>query len=93
MASKYLKSCILSTSFIAMGILFISIDKVEPLPAAKSPTSHLEKYSDFKQEGNIRRFIGETLQIDVRFLLFDKAATAQVGLYGKKWCTTFNIKS
>lgn len=83
MARKHLKLYVFSTLFIAMSIPFSSTIKAELLPTAKSSSLHAGKYSDFKLEGNIRRFIGETLHIDISFLLFDNAATARVGFYEK----------
>ncbi len=41
----------------------------------------LGEYVAFQPDGGIRRFIGETLHIDISFLWFENAATARVGLY------------
>ena len=57
--------------------------KAELIPIAESAIPHLGKYANFQQEGNIRRFIGETLHINISFLWFDNAATARTGLYKK----------
>lgn len=41
----------------------------------------LGEYDSFQQEGDIRRYEGETLSYDISFLWFDKAATATVSFY------------
>ena len=41
----------------------------------------LGEYVAFQPDGGIRRFIGETLHIDISFLWFKNAATARVRLY------------
>lgn len=41
------------------------------------------EYASFKPQGDIRRFLGETLFFDISFLWFENAANAQVGLYEK----------
>ena len=42
------------------------------------------EYASFQPEGNIRRFVGETLFFDISFLWFQNAANAQVGFYEKE---------
>ncbi len=46
-------------------------------------TRSLGEYNSFTPSGDIRRFAGETLLIDISFLWFDKAATASVRFYEK----------
>ena len=41
------------------------------------------EYESFVPAGDIRRFVGETLLIDISFLWFDNAATASVRFYKK----------
>jgi hypothetical protein len=41
------------------------------------------EYESFVPAGDIRRFVGETLLIDISFLWFDNAATASVRFYEK----------
>ena len=76
--TRYVFSAVLATS-----IIFTPVAKAEPLLTEKSKSIRLGKYSNFTLEGNIRRFVGETLYIDVSFLWFDNAAIARVGLYEK----------
>jgi len=40
-------------------------------------------YDGFQASGDIRRFAGETLYFDIRFLLFNQAATAEVRFFEK----------
>ena len=76
--TRYVFSAVLVTS-----IIFTPVAKAEPLLTEKSKSIRLGEYSNFTLEGNIRRFVGETLYIDVSFLWFDNAAIARVGLYEK----------
>tara|TARA_B100001179_G_scaffold203825_1_gene166200 strand:- start:700 stop:1170 length:471 start_codon:yes stop_codon:yes gene_type:complete len=76
--TRYVFSAVLATS-----IIFTPVAKAEPLLTEKSKSIRLGEYSNFTLEGNIRRFVGETLYIDVSFLWFDNAAIARVGLYEK----------
>ncbi len=41
------------------------------------------QYEGFKASGDVRRFAGETLYFDIRFLLFNQAATAEVRFFEK----------
>jgi len=76
--TRYIFSAVLATS-----IIFTPVAKAEPLLTEKSKSIRLGEYSNFTLEGNIRRFVGETLYIDVSLLWFDNAAIARVGLYEK----------
>ena len=81
MKHKYLILYAFYSFLLATGLLFASIIKAEPTAIARTTTLHPGEYSSFRLEGDIRRFIGETLHIDISFLWFDNAATARVGLY------------
>jgi hypothetical protein len=77
---KFLKRFALYTT-ITISLIFISVNKAGSLQTEKVTSHLLGEYSGFKLEGNIKRFVGETLYIDVSFLWFDNAAIARVGLY------------
>jgi len=62
-----------------MGLLFISPLKAESISSENPATFHPEKYPNFQPEGDIRRFISETLHSVIGFLWFDNAATARIG--------------
>ena len=56
-----------------------------PFEAQSNPKNSLPygQYASFQPEGDIRRFVGETLYFDISFLWFENAATAYVGFYEK----------
>ncbi len=81
MKHKYLILYAFYSFLVTMGLFYATTIKAAPIISAKQTTSHPGEYSNFLLEGDIRRFIGETLHIDISFLWFDNAATAQVGLY------------
>ncbi|MFQ5450691.1 MAG: DUF3108 domain-containing protein [Nitrospinaceae bacterium] len=55
---------------------------LEANPPVSKSIPHGE-YASFEPEGDIRRFVGETLYFDISFLWFKNAASAQVGFYEK----------
>lgn len=81
MKYKYLILFTLSSLLVTVGLLFSSLLNAEPETTTELGIPHLGEYSDFQPEGDIRRFVGETLHIDISFLWFDNAATARIGLY------------
>lgn len=69
-----------------------------PYSLAESSESHLKTtdpepigtYAAFSPTGDIRRFVGETLIFDMDYMIFSKAAQAQISFYeenGKLKCT------
>jgi len=68
-----------------LGILLLFFIIHFPLEAQSNPKDSLPfgHYASFQPEGDIRRFVGETLYFDISFLWFENAATAFVGFYEK----------
>ncbi|GJL80263.1 MAG: hypothetical protein NPINA01_32520 [Nitrospinaceae bacterium] len=70
-----------------MGVAFLAVFFIAhiPLEVQSDPKSGLPfgQYASFQPEGDIRRFVGETLYFDISFLWFKNAATAYVGFYEK----------
>ena len=71
------------SAVLASITMLTTLVNAEPPLTGKAKSIRLEKSSDFKLEGNMRRLIRETLYIDIRFLWFDNGAVARVGLYEK----------
>jgi hypothetical protein len=69
----------------ALGFLLLFFITRFPLEAQSNPTNFLKlgQYASFQPEGDIRRFVGETLNFDISFLWFKNAASAFVGFYEK----------
>ncbi|MCH8156867.1 MAG: DUF3108 domain-containing protein [Nitrospinae bacterium] len=78
-----LKLAILPVFLTAAGLLCSSFLQAEPSTPLESSTQPSGEYASFQQDGDIRRFIGETLYIDISFLWFENAASARIGLYEK----------
>lgn len=71
--------------FTGIGLLVLFFIVRFPLEAQSNPENVLAlgQYASFQPEGDIRRFVGETLYFDISFLWFNNAASAQVGFYEK----------
>ena len=71
----------ISSTVLASVITLATFAIAGPQLSRESVFFQIGKYPNFKLEGNIKRFVGERLDIDISFLWFDKAAVARVGLY------------
>jgi len=67
-----------------------TIESVPASPSSPSPAK-LGEYPSFTATGDISRFAGEKLYIDISFLWFDNAAKAEIGLYKNKDGSFYSI--
>ncbi len=76
-----MKKVIFSILIFLMALVWVCF----PLAAQQENTMSpgWGEYASFQSEGDIRRFLGETLFFDISFLWFQNAASAQVGFYEK----------
>lgn len=74
-----------AVGFITTGFFFLLFIALLPDEASSDHKSSRPpgEYTTFQEEGDIRRFVGETLYFNISFLWFENAATAKVGLYEK----------
>ncbi len=67
-----------------LGPLFPGFAKFSGPPGNPAIITPLGEYTSFAPRGDIRRFAGETLYYDIDFLIFKKAASAEVKFYEYK---------
>jgi hypothetical protein len=70
---------IVTLPLILQGILLGAL--AEPEQIAPEKEEVLGEYDSFVPQGDIRRFSGETLQFDISFLWFDRAAVASISFF------------
>lgn len=71
--------------FKGIGLFVLMVIVRFPLEAQSNPKDFITSghFASFQPEGDIRRFVGETLYFDISFLWFKNAASASVGFYEK----------
>ncbi|MFQ5481878.1 MAG: DUF3108 domain-containing protein [Nitrospinaceae bacterium] len=74
---------VLLPAWLALGGLLAAAGGAAAQPLLAGNSSSRGLYSDFKAQGDIRRFNGEKLVFDISFLFFDNAATADVRFFEK----------
>lgn len=77
--SGYSACLIVALPLILQGTLLGA--PAEPEQVSPEKKEVLGEYDSFVPHGDIRRFVGETLQFDISFLWFDRAAVASISFF------------
>ena len=62
-------------------VLSLAVAEAVKTESIEQKIDQLGKFDSFAVNGDIRRFAGETLFYDVDFMIFSKAAEAQISFY------------
>ena len=80
-ASRFVFAALVLTLLLAWVLFPRANLHAAPPATLKTLSSNLGEYDSYIPIGDIRRFVGETLLINISFLWFDNAATAKVSFY------------